>query len=233
MKRPNIDYKGFRLSRLNEPRFSHLKLLGGWIVYFALYFITENLIPAEQCHVMHVPLDDAIPFNEWFVIPYTFWFLLVAGSLLYYILKDAERFRDLQKFIIITQLVAMAVYIIWPSVQNLRPETFPRDNFLTWILSIIYAFDTPTGVCPSLHVGYSLGILSVVTKDPYVPRGWKAVLLLIVITIAYATMAVKQHSAVDVFWALLLGLLAEIIVYGKKYWAPRLKKKSRTEAEKQ
>ena len=54
MKRPVVDYRDFRLSRLNEPRFSHIKLLGGWIVYFALSFLTENLIPAERCHVIHV-----------------------------------------------------------------------------------------------------------------------------------------------------------------------------------
>ena len=40
MKKELIDYSGFSLSRLNEPRFSHLKLLGGWIVYFILYFLT-------------------------------------------------------------------------------------------------------------------------------------------------------------------------------------------------
>ena len=42
-----------------------------------------------------------------------------------------------------------------------------------------------------------------------------------VILISLSTMFVKQHSAVDVFAALLLGLVAELIVYGK-YWRQRL-----------
>ncbi len=213
MKRPNYDYKGFRLSRLNEPRFSHLKLLGGWIFYFSMYFLTEKLIPFEKCHVMHIALDDVIPFNEWFVIPYTFWYVFVFGTLLFYLIKDVGRFRELQTFIIVTQVVAMAVYIIYPSRQDLRPEMFPRENFFTWVLSIIYAFDTPTGVCPSLHVAYSLGIYSVVSKDPYLSRGWKIFVLIAVLAISYATTAVKQHSAIDVLWALPLGLLAEWFVY--------------------
>ena len=40
MKKQRVDYSGFSLRRLNEPRFAHVKLLAGWIVYFAMYFIT-------------------------------------------------------------------------------------------------------------------------------------------------------------------------------------------------
>ena len=43
MKKQRVDYSGFSLRRLNEPRFSHIKLLAGWIVYFTLYFLTETL----------------------------------------------------------------------------------------------------------------------------------------------------------------------------------------------
>ena len=70
MKTQRVDYTGFSLSRLNEPRFSHIKLLGGWIIYFILFFLTENLIPREKCHPIHCWLDDVIPFNEFFLIFY-------------------------------------------------------------------------------------------------------------------------------------------------------------------
>ena len=49
--------------------------------------------------------------------------------------------------IMITQAVAMLCYIVYPSIQNLRPESFPRQNVFTAILGFIYSFDTPTGVC--------------------------------------------------------------------------------------
>ena len=35
---------------------------------------------------------------------------------------------------------------------------------------------------------------------------------------------VKQHSALDVLAALPVCLLAEALVYGKDYWAPKLRK---------
>ena len=224
MKKPVVDYREFRLSRINEPRFSHIWLLLGWVGYFALYFLTENLIPAERCHPVHCWLDDVIPFNEWFVIPYVFWYVLVGGSLLWYFLYNTENFRRMSKFIIITQVVAMAAYILWPSRQDLRPAVMPRENLLTWGLSVIYAFDTSTGVCPSLHVAYSVGIASVWVKDREAPRWLKAFVVAAAVVISAATTFVKQHSAVDVFAALPVCVLAEAIVF-RDYWGGKLRRK--------
>ena len=223
MKKQLYDYHGFSLRRLNEPRFSHAWLLAGWLGYFALYFITENLIPAERCHPIHCWLDDVIPFNELFVIFYVGWYALVFGSLAYTFFCDVPRFKKLQVFIIITQVVAMACYILYPSRQDLRPDVFPRENVLTALMGFIYSFDTSTGVCPSLHVAYSLGILSVGLKDRDLAAGWKAALTFVVVMICAAVCFVKQHSAVDVLMALPVCLLAEILVYGKDYWLPKIK----------
>ncbi len=221
MRKPAVDYREFRFSRINEPRFNHLWLLLGWVGYFALYFLTENLIPYERCHVVHCALDDLIPFCEYFVIPYCFWYVLVFGSLLWFLIFDTKRFRQLQIFIIITQIVAMLVYIVWPNIQQLRPAEFPRQNFFTWVMGIIYAFDTPTGVCPSLHVAYSLGLVSVWCRDEHAPKWWKAFVIFSAALISIATTFVKQHSAVDVLTALPLGALAELIVF-RREWAARL-----------
>ena len=114
MKKPIVDYREFRFSKLNQPQFSHLKYLLGWIGYFALYFLTENLIPANKCYIVHSRLDDIIPFCEWFVIPYVFWYLLIVGVLLYFALYNPDNFKKLMIFIIVTQITAMAIYIIFP-----------------------------------------------------------------------------------------------------------------------
>ena len=213
MKKPTVDYRSFRLSKINNPEFSHLKLLSGWIVYFILYILTENLIPIEKCHVIHSPLDDIIPFNEFFLIPYVFWYFLIFGSLLYFLLYNVDSFKKLQTYLIITQLVAMAVYIIDPNCQDLRPEVFPRDNFLTDCVKLIYTVDTNTGVCPSLHCAYSIGIASVWVREKAVSVIWKAFVVFAAIIICLSTMFMKQHSALDFFAALPVCLLAEILVF--------------------
>lgn len=223
MKTPVVDYRKLRLSNLNSPEFSHLKLLLGWVVYFIFYFLTENLIPAERCFPVHCFLDDIIPFCEYFLIFYTFWYLLIVISLGYFLLYDIESFKSLQTYIIITQIVAMFIYIVFPNRQDLRPTEFARDNFLTRLMAFIYSVDTSTGVCPSLHVAYSLGIASTWLKVKDAPRWVKVFVTVSVFFICISVAFVKQHSVVDIFAALPVGALAEWIVF-RKYWRSRRKK---------
>jgi hypothetical protein len=117
LRKPVRDYRKFKLSAINEPKYEHLKLLGGWIVYFALYFVTENLIPVSACHVIHSAVDDMIPFNEYFLLFYCWWYALIVISLGYFLLYDIRKFKELQVFIMITQAIAMLIYIVYPSVQ--------------------------------------------------------------------------------------------------------------------
>ena len=224
MKQPVVDYRTFRLRSINQPEFAHLKLLLGWVVYFAFYFLTENLIPVESCHLIHSRLDELIPFNEFFFIPYCFWYLLIVISLGYFALYDIPNFRNLQIYIIITQVVAMTVYILYPSYQDLRPTEFVRDNFFTHLAALIYRADTPTGVCPSLHVAYSLGIGSCWLKEKQAGKAWKAFVVFSVIVISLSTAVVKQHSVIDIAAALPLGLLAEILVF-KDYWKDQFRRR--------
>lgn len=217
MKKPVIDYRTFRLRKLTTPQFSHLWLLLDWVGFFLLFFLTEKFIPADRCFTVHIPLDDFIPFCEWFLIPYALWFGLIVFSLGYFLLYNIRSFKRLQTYIIITQIVAMAIYIIFPTRQDLRPEVFPRDNFLTQCVAFLYAIDTPTGVCPSLHVAYSFGIASVWLREKGISPVFKTFIVLLVALICLSTVFIKQHSALDFFAALPLCLLAEILVFGRNY----------------
>jgi len=218
MRSPAVDYRKLRLRNINTPEYRHLLLLLGWVGYFILYFLTENLIPAENCFPVHCRLDDMVPFCEWFTIPYVSWYLLIVGSLAYFLFYDVDSFRNMQTYIIVTQVIAMAVYVVFPNRQDLRPEVFPRENLATRMLGIIYAVDTNTGVCPSLHVAYSLGIASTWLRkkalSPWVRFAIAAWCAVICISVAF----VKQHSVVDIFAAIPVGLFAEWFVFfrGKK-----------------
>ena len=217
MKKPVVDYRTFRLRKINEPQFAHLKLLLGWVGYFILYFLTENLIPAEACHPVHMWLDDVIPFCEWFLIPYVFWYVLIVISLGYFLLYSIESFKGLQTFIMITQGLALICYILYPTRQDLRPEVFPRENFLTWIMGIIYRFDTNTGVCPSLHVAYSIGIASAWLKEKSAAWYVKVVVTAFVVMVCLSVAFTKQHSVVDIFAAIPVCIVAEIFAFRPYY----------------
>lgn len=227
MRKPVVDYRRLRPNNLFTPEYSHLLLLLGWVAYFLMYFLTENLIPMENCHVVHCWLDDVIPFLEIFVIPYVLWYALIVASLGYFALYDVSSFKKLQIFIILVQALSMMVYILYPNRQDLRPEVFPRDNFLTDLVGLLYTADTSTNVCPSCHVGYSIGIASVWLKAHGVPKWVKPTVVVLVILICMATCFIKQHSAVDFFAALPVCLIAELLLYWKDYWKPRLRGKKK------
>ncbi len=222
MRKPVVDYRQFRPSKLTDPQFSHLLFLLGWVGYFALYIITENFIPVENCYVVHSRLDDLIPFCEVFVIPYVFWYFLIIITLVYFALYNVDGFKKFMTFIIVTQIVAMAIYIIFPNRQDLRPEVFPRNNIFTQLVSLLYTADTNTNVCPSLHVAYSIGIASAWLKEKLVSIPWKVFVVVAAILICLSTAFIKQHSVVDAFVALPMCLLAEGIAY-RKYWRGRVK----------
>lgn len=223
MRKPVVDYRSFRFRRIKEPQYRHLWLLLGWVVYLAMFVLTERLIPAERCHVIHCALDDRIPFREIFLIPYVFWYFLVAGSEVYFALYHIESFRKLNTYIIITQVIAMAVYILFPNRQDLRPVVFPRDNLLTRGVGLLYAVDTNTGVCPSLHVAYSLALVSVWTKYRETGAFRKGFVVVWAVLICLSTLYIKQHSVVDVLAAAAVCLVAEAITYGlpRRSWFPK------------
>ena len=223
MRKPVVDYRTFRLSKVREPQFRHLLFLLGWVGYFALYFLTENLIPVEKCVPVHGALDDVIPFCEYFVIPYVGWYVLIVFSLLYFALYNRDNFKNLMKFIIVTQIVAMIIYILFPSRQDLRPTEFERNNFFTWVMNIIYTFDTNTGVCPSLHVAYSIGIASTWLKEKGASNWTKLFITVFCFFVCISVAFVKQHSVVDIYAAIPVCILAEIITFGG-FWKRKFKK---------
>lgn len=216
MKKPAVDYRKLRLSNLHSPEYRHLFLLLGWVGFFIAYYLTERWIPPEACHRIHSPLDDKIPFCEWFVIFYVLWYGLIVLSLGYFLLYSPLRFKQLQSYIIITQILAMAVYVIYPSRQDLRPAVFPRENLLSRVVGILYRIDTPTGVFPSLHVAISVGIASTWLRNRQASIWLRLAITLFCLGVCASVVFIKQHSVLDILGAIPICLIAEYFVFFRK-----------------
>ena len=214
-KMPAVDYSQFRLRKINDPEYAHMKLLISWPLYFLAFILTERWIPYDRCSVIYSKLDAVIPFCEYFLIPYVLWYGLVAGSLVYFMLYRIKSFQYLQKYIIILEIVAITVYILFPNRQDLRPAQFTRDNFFTQAVKLLYRVDTSTNVCPSMHVAFSVAIASVWTKEENVSRTVKTAIVILAVLVCLSTVFLKQHSVVDGYAAIAVCLLAEWIVFRK------------------
>ena len=58
---PLIDYRQFRLSRLNTPQFRHLKLLLFWPIFSLVFCYLENYRPTVYYAPMRCALDHWHP----------------------------------------------------------------------------------------------------------------------------------------------------------------------------
>lgn len=213
MIRAERDYRRLRPSNLNSAEFAHLKLLIYWPIYGLFFFFVEKIYRVEEYHEVHSLIDDLIPFSEIFLIPYVFWFVFLVGMHLYTLIYDVEAFKKMMHFIMITYSVTIIIYLLFPTCQNLRPETFERDNILTRFMEDYYAFDTNTNVCPSIHVIGSLAVMLTALHCKDFGNGTKIVFAVIGVLISISTVFVKQHSILDLFAALPLCTIAYIICF--------------------
>lgn len=56
----------------------HLWYQAYWVVYL-IWFFWLDLTITDPKYIIHSPVDDLIPFSEWFIFPYCSWFVLLAA----------------------------------------------------------------------------------------------------------------------------------------------------------
>lgn len=197
-------------------RYPHWKLLLYWPLYGLAFELLEWYAKPGSYHVMYSPLDDYIPFQEIFVIPYYYWFIALIWIHVYTFFKEPVVFRKLMYFIMFTQTLSLIIFAVYPSIQFLRPEVMPRDNIFTRLVSYIYTIDTNTNVCPSLHVVGGIAVwLAAIRCKAFKTKGRRCFLFVSTVLICISTVFLKQHSVQDIPVALAVCVLGYPVAYGK------------------
>ncbi len=207
------NYKEFRLSKLKDKQFKHILLLLYWPVYGLFFLYFERIRDCEYYPVESF-MDAYIPFRPEFIIPYFFWFVYLIGMLLYTFFCDIPAFKKYMWYIIITYTVTIIVYFIYPTKQELRPVIDDNASVFSKVVSGLYVFDTNTNVCPSIHV---LGSMAVFFSSLECKRFRKpltiVVFFVLMMLISLSTVFLKQHSIIDIFAAVIVGLAAYPLVF--------------------
>ena len=191
-------------------------LLYGFIYMPWFIYLEKRVIPAHEYFIINSPLDKYIPFCEFFVIPYLFWFAFVAIGVAYFFFANRREFYQLMTFLIIGMTIFLIISTVFPNGLHLRPTVFPRDNFFTDLVkNFVYANDTSTNVLPSIHAFNSLGISIAVFHSEKLKkhRGIQIATHVCTFLILMSTVCLKQHSITDVFAALLMAGLIYPFVY--------------------
>lgn len=197
-------------------KYKHAWILSYFFIYLIWFFFLEQTVTTEYTN-LHIWLDDYIPFNEWFIIPYYLWFLYIFLTVAYFFFTSREEFYRITSFLFIGMTICLLIYTVWPNGQNLRPnlDTLGRDNIFIDYIRGLYSTDTSTNVCPSIHVFNSIGANIAIWKSSTLrKRKWIPVsATILTVLICLSTMFLKQHSAVDVIAGIGLSLVMYFFVY--------------------
>lgn len=168
--------------------------------------------------IIHLPLDDLIPFCEWFVIPYVLWYgwMLVMAVLLWW--KERDTFLKMVAMMVLGLAVCDLIFIVCPNGIDFRPETFPRDNLLVDLVKWLYQADEPETVFPSIHALLALTMWAAAHHSPWIRRSrWgEPVCAVLAVLVCLSTVFIKQHSVADVAGSVLLAGVLYVPLFRRK-----------------
>lgn len=190
-----------RQGKAPSARARAVHLLGNWLVFGLCYPLSHTIaarLPAQ--HSVALPLDAAVPFWPWMIVPY-------ASSSLFFVLvfllvRSAEELRVASRRMLLATVTAALVFAVYPArFTSARPAL---DNpFLAAAYGFLDIVDQPYNQLPSLHVAYCL--LFWLALRPLV-RGWRRLALAAwLMLVAASTLFTWQHHAADVLGGLALG----------------------------
>lgn len=196
-------------------KYKHTLIIPIYGIFYMLAFgyVEQRKVPIN---IIHMKIDDYIPFCEYFIIPYLLWFAYVAVTVFYFAFINKNK-QEYWQFILtlgIGMTLFIVVSLIYPNGQNLRPE-LTGDGIFIQLVQYLYTIDTPTNILPSIHVFNSIACcIAVFHHKPFQKRkvlltGTAVLTTLIVL----ATVFLKQHTLVDVIAAVALNLVCYQLLY--------------------
>ena len=170
------------------------------VFYLICFALLEKYVTVPDLWV-HCHLDDLIPFCKYAILPYFAWFAWIPFTLFYLLWKaPREDFWRLCLPLFGGMTIALACYVILPTGLDLRPYYVPGTDLFARAVRTLYRTDTPTNVCPSIHVFVSVTLAIAMARSPAMARHQRlrAALMILCGLICLATMFLKQHSVIDV-----------------------------------
>lgn len=180
------------------------------IIFQALLYMSVKSLSGEPT-ILGSNLDNKIPFNVLFIIPYVLWYGLLIIIPYYFYKKDKDLFIKYILSYLLFSIIADAIFVIYPTAV-IRPE-IAGNSVLHDLARIVYNIDTPPTNCfPSLHCTtcFIWIIYTLKTKD--IKTLNKFYIIVPSILVILSTLFVKQHVIMDAIGGLLLSIVTYEII---------------------
>ena len=186
-----------------------------YVVFYMPWFMYLESHVTTDYTVLHLPIDDKIPFCEYFIIPYYLWFAFVPAVMLYLILYSKDEFYRAAIFLFTGMTLFLIICTFWHNGLNLRDVSMYNDNIFSDIVKKLHQTDTNTNVFPSMHVFNTLGCLIALYKSKGLEGHGitKALATVLSALIILSTVFLKQHSIIDVIGGFGLAALMYLLAY--------------------
>ena len=198
-------------------KYNHAVVLLYALIYMPWFTYLEHHV-TKDFYLIHSPLDDYIPFVEYFIVPYLLWFVYLAVGGCFLFFKDKKGFLQAARFAISGMTIFLFICTVFPNGLALRPTTFAHDNIFIDLVRFVYATDTPTNVLPSMHVFLSVGMCMALNRTPALKdkKGIRIAAGILSFTIVLSTVFLKQHSVTDVSAALVMDGILYHLIYARQ-----------------
>ena len=120
-------------------KYSHIWVFLYGLIYFPWFTYLEKNV-TNDFHIIHMAIDDSIPFVEYFVIPYFLWFGYVAAAVAYFFFKNKNDFYRLCGFLAAGMTIFLVVSTIYPNGHTDRKVL----HTITFLRRQLHGFILPT-----------------------------------------------------------------------------------------
>ena len=189
-----------------------------YMTIYLIWFFTLNGVEYQEVHILHSPIDDLIPFNEYFVFPYASWFLALFFTPIVFMWMGKEDFLRLIFVMYVGMTICLIVYMVYPTGLDLR-RPLEHDNFASDMVALVRNTDVSRNVCPSIHCSTSAAIIlchwfsrRLSGKKP-VYLVVKILVTIWMISVIVSTLFIKQHSVIDIYWGVGLSIVLFLLSY--------------------
>ncbi len=113
-------------------------------------------------------------------------------------------------------IICLVIFFLFPNGVPAKNPVLEENVFCS-IVNLLYYTDTPTNVCPSIHVLDTLAAHIALANSDFAKKypNLKAFSAIFLVLICIATVTLKQHSIIDVICAFLLMFFLEKLAYDK------------------
>ncbi len=180
-----------------------------------VYFVSRLFLKGVPLHDLSTALDLRIPFvPAWvtvYFLSYPFW----AVNSVWMLSESPEHAVRCTVAFLLALLLTALCFFAWPGTI-VRPEPVGDGFFERWV-RLLYRIDSPTNLCPSMHVLDSYLCWRGTCGCRGIPKGYKWFSFVFMLLVCPCILFVKQHAIIDIPVAL---IIAELCYQAGMKWLP-------------